>query len=1135
MSTVADDYELALWDNSFYASTAAITQLMSYNHIHALRKNVNIPSSELSQLIAGRLLEAPDEQQSGSPLQKGPKKTLLMRVSPSIRALEKALNLDVQPTAVPEVIIEESESPETTEAVANGVASARDSPILSGCKARPAPSRHSSLFQEGVSSYKSDDPVAADPEPAHDTRVDSADFTRQKGSLLRLHQPDQATGANMKDVRKTSQTSQPTPERASAANTPPQTAKTSLLSLINAHIMHQKNLQELESPFIVQTTHQPVKSMVDTAVLAAPEVQSEQALLRIDESQRWSGAISSKASPVFGTPQFPAEFPVPGRKKGLLGGMTRSSTFGDVPQLAKMLAADGTDRTQNKRFSFRGLFKLKFKGIKKEKAPVPQKMPTKFPSTPNFQETTLSEAKGSKPAATDEPRGFFRRRKSQSNMNLLSYEPVKSMLKSATDSALSLRSKPLPSAHEEKPSSARLLPQLPTPPKITGFHAVSPQISASSLHMDTPGTAVLSPGSDTIREVDDSDHLMKVAETRRKGNLVGWELFTPTEHSEKTLDAELDVDLHYMSLLNDTENSFGSPFALAVPTIEEAERPSQALGPPQSDLISDNECSRRSSNISNKEQLVGEALFPKTLNAHEVESIVSLERSFSICSLRSNGKRSSFLNYNGSDENVVLGSELGAHGLEIWRSGSILKNSQSLRSLRAELVSLIDAALGPVSPKKQDENAPKGSGNAPGVRGSVISSHSSQESFSQLIDFADYIDFDNLAFETEPELFETEPDLLGLSVAAAHGLSSPLIYVDPVAVAVVDDGALNADETQDDQNDTMNEPRAALTPHIYIDSTEEHEDVSRDVVGTLVDAAADTLDHSEEASEEPATELAADEPFLVNSTTENDFSLLPDTETDGPEKYQQYPETYEQYPESKQAPRLTSVLEEQMNNSPRPVARPYSMSFKGFHGTLSKRKVLGQHGLHQLLQDCSDSDDMSSLVGQGFGSSDDEYSDDEGHTTSEIMQAKQLSPEPKREQEIAADRRRTAPSSAERRQQHLNNVLQMRPPAPNVPFHQDHIPSISDQSAASSPLLLASMNNRPRKPTPQGPARRTVLFCTRIILYDTYHPDEYDRHPDTATCNQLTPSLAQHIKDELNEFKAEMVIHTSSRDNTHFF
>ena len=47
-----------------------------------------------------------------------------------------------------------------------------------------------------------------------------------------------------------------------------------------------------------------------------------------------------------------------------------------------------------------------------------------------------------------------------------------------------------------------------------------------------------------------------------------------------------------------------------------------------------------------------EALFPKSLNAHEVESIVSLERSRSMKSVKSN-KRSSFVNYDGSDDNIV--------------------------------------------------------------------------------------------------------------------------------------------------------------------------------------------------------------------------------------------------------------------------------------------------------------------------------------------------------------------------------------------------------------------------------------------------------------------------------------------------
>ncbi|CDK27906.1 unnamed protein product [Kuraishia capsulata CBS 1993] len=63
----------------------------------------------------------------------------------------------------------------------------------------------------------------------------------------------------------------------------------------------------------------------------------------------------------------------------------------------------------------------------------------------------------------------------------------------------------------------------------------------------------------------------------------------------------------------------------------------------------------------------------------------------------------------------------------------------------------------------------------------------------------------------------------------------------------------------------------------------------------------------------------------------------------------------------------------------------------------------------------------------------------------------------------------------------------------------------------------------------------TVRFSSRIVLYNTYDPEDYDRHPEVATCNQLTPQLAQQIKDELNEFKAEMDIHEQSRCYTHFF
>lgn len=66
-------------------------------------------------------------------------------------------------------------------------------------------------------------------------------------------------------------------------------------------------------------------------------------------------------------------------------------------------------------------------------------------------------------------------------------------------------------------------------------------------------------------------------------------------------------------------------------------------------------------------------------------------------------------------------------------------------------------------------------------------------------------------------------------------------------------------------------------------------------------------------------------------------------------------------------------------------------------------------------------------------------------------------------------------------------------------------------------------------------AKPNVKFSSRILLYDTYGGDEYDRKPDSATCNSLTPQLALQIKNELNELKSEMPIHEDSRCYTHFF
>ena len=62
-------------------------------------------------------------------------------------------------------------------------------------------------------------------------------------------------------------------------------------------------------------------------------------------------------------------------------------------------------------------------------------------------------------------------------------------------------------------------------------------------------------------------------------------------------------------------------------------------------------------------------------------------------------------------------------------------------------------------------------------------------------------------------------------------------------------------------------------------------------------------------------------------------------------------------------------------------------------------------------------------------------------------------------------------------------------------------------------------NSKSMPSTPQGTVKRSATFSPRIQFHDTWPSGEYDRRGDIATCNRLTPMLAQQIKEELNTFK----------------
>lgn len=64
----------------------------------------------------------------------------------------------------------------------------------------------------------------------------------------------------------------------------------------------------------------------------------------------------------------------------------------------------------------------------------------------------------------------------------------------------------------------------------------------------------------------------------------------------------------------------------------------------------------------------------------------------------------------------------------------------------------------------------------------------------------------------------------------------------------------------------------------------------------------------------------------------------------------------------------------------------------------------------------------------------------------------------------------------------------------------------------------AGQGSRSLPGTPRGMARN-ISFSPRLQFHDVWSANDYDRRGDIATCNRLTPMLAQQIKEELNSFK----------------
>lgn len=95
--------------------------------------------------------------------------------------------------------------------------------------------------------------------------------------------------------------------------------------------------------------------------------------------------------------------------------------------------------------------------------------------------------------------------------------------------------------------------------------------------------------------------------------------------------------------------------------------------------------------------------------------------------------------------------------------------------------------------------------------------------------------------------------------------------------------------------------------------------------------------------------------------------------------------------------------------------------------------------------------------------------------------------------------------------------------APSTPTEDSHKRAGSIAIGSEDYFVSAMRLRQDTKSAPVTPAgtytKRNATFSPRIIFYDTFPPGEYDRRGEIATCNRLTPMLAQQIREELNSFK----------------
>ncbi|EGW34983.1 uncharacterized protein SPAPADRAFT_64184 [Spathaspora passalidarum NRRL Y-27907] len=912
----------------------------------------------------------------------------------------------------------------------------------------PPPQSYKSLVSSQL-----DSPVSFPPPPTMSALVSSPSAPSLTGMnaspALSNHQKYPLTNSPLYTTNNNSQNiPRVSTSTAITAQRPKQQHKQSSSSVSSQSIFSKANSTKGSNITDTPTELKKPKSMLDI-----PNSPREPPVTKSPHQRSNSSfSLNFKKAATYANPMDKPATPKPLNRK--------SQTFDDLKSFTQQQQSSSSAAPEKKKFSFKSLFKSKSKNhalneqTREVQPPAePKKIRSKSFSTSNIAMFNEVEEKPQKPSFIN----VFKKNRSSDNLAKIGSNAEKS-------------SEPVPQPPAQTRTSKDVESFDSRPSKAHSANMIR-EVSDDDVRVvtDEEPTAIHE-GSDE-EEYDSKNLLHNPPRKLTGGNKFGEEM-----------------TFSIPPLL--TDSPLGSPFQIDLDT---SPRLGVVSKTPIDSLVSSGKNSPGPSGKNLEANLLGEALFPKSLNPQEVESIVTLERSMSMKSVKS--KRSSFVNGNNDEHVVQYNGPVHTPG-GISRSNSILKNSTSWRNNLSQELASVDGKLASANTSAvKPENA-------------IFAASNNDSMVDDLLEFSDFIDVDNLSFSNSPK-YITRPG------SATPVQASPLEDRFPVQAS-----------SPLAERFPKEEKAKPIIPEIVTTDTSKDDTASPNISESQTPSPS--MEHvMPKSSLEEEPEFEEKHSGLTNTITEKRDDKIEEEKKERDEKDEDS-NVLEQSPILETAIRSGSA---KFNN------RPISMSFKGlnapsFSGKLNQQTLRNSES-HQSFT-ISIGDDESSSVGGGFGSSDgedDDDDDDEDDNVSfdnedEVFHLTQAPVPP------VVARTTTPPPLPPKPRFRPGSMI---PPA--VKFSHNKIPSISDQSSinsASSPRSITSMM-RWKKTSPVNPKMNGVRFSSRIILYDTYNEEEYDRHPDTATCNQLTPILAQQIKEELNTFKSEMDIHVESRCYTHFF